>query len=98
MRKSELIDALQRIRPSLAHEGVAHLSIFGSRARGDNRPESDIDLLIDIAHPEAFSLLNLIGIEQMVTDQTGLVTNAVLSRGLDDAFRTTVERDAVRVF
>ena len=32
--------------------GVRHAALFGSRARGDNRPDSDIDIMIEI-DPEA---------------------------------------------
>jgi uncharacterized protein len=28
--------------------GVSHAALFGSRARGDNRPDSDIDIMIEI--------------------------------------------------
>ncbi len=37
-----------RAAPCFESEGVTHMALFGSRARGDNRPDSDVDLLIDI--------------------------------------------------
>ncbi len=32
---------------ALRKQGVAHAALFGSRARGDQRPESDTDIVID---------------------------------------------------
>ena len=45
-----LISDLKRLEPILRQEGVSGLTIFGSRARGDNH----VDLLIDVAAGERF--------------------------------------------
>ncbi len=39
--------ALKRIQQTLAAAGVDHAAIFGSTARGEDRPDSDIDIFID---------------------------------------------------
>lgn len=44
--------------------------MFGSVARGDDRPGSDIDLLVDF--PAGTSLLSVIGLEQALRDLLGL--------------------------
>lgn len=98
MRKSELIEALKELRPSLAAEGVRHLAIFGSRARGDERPTSDLDILVDVEPEASFSLLNLVGVEQIVAEGTGLTANAVTRRGLEEPLRGAIEKDLVPVF
>lgn len=98
MDRENLIRHLADLRPRFEAEGVKHLSVFGSRARGDNRPESDVDLLVDIDAKVRFSLLDLIGLEHLVTDTTGIVANAVVDRGLDEDFARLVSRDAIRVF
>ena len=98
MQKAELIEALKGLRPSLAAEGVRHLAIFGSRARGDEHPTSDLDLLVDIEPDASFSLLNLVGVEQIVAEGTGLTANAVTRRGLETPLRESIEKDLVTVF
>ena len=45
MKTAEITQALQRTAPALRAYGVEHLAIFGSRARGDAKPDSDLDVL-----------------------------------------------------
>ena len=47
--KKECISILQEYLPRIQSEfGVTGLCLFGSMARGDNRPDSDVDLLVDM--------------------------------------------------
>ena len=52
MNGQEIIAKLRENEPALRARGVSHAALFGSRARGDNRPDSDIDIMIEI-DPEA---------------------------------------------
>ncbi len=51
---------------SLRAEGVAKLAIFGSRSRGDDRADSDLDVLIEVDPDASFSLLDLSGVALIV--------------------------------
>ncbi len=42
------LQALKSVRPELEQAGIRHAGVFGSTARGEALPESDIDVLIDI--------------------------------------------------
>lgn len=98
MDSQALIDRLRALRPKLAAAGVVHLAMFGSRARGDHRADSDLDLLIDVEAAERFSLLDLIGVQHTIGDELGLPVNAMMRRSLSDRFRSTVERDIRDIF
>jgi uncharacterized protein len=52
MDRQEIIARLRENEAALRSRGVAHAALFGSRARGDARPGSDTDILIEIG-PEA---------------------------------------------
>jgi len=98
MDRKEIIKLIEQVKPDLEAEGVTHLALFGSRARGNNRGDSDIDILIDVTPGSSFSLLNLVGVEHIVADATGLTSNAVLRRSLDEDFRKTIQTDIVEIF
>lgn len=97
--REQLLAQLRALRPALEDRGVAHMSMFGSRARGDNRPDSDVDLLVDIKHGRKFSLLDAIGVGHVVEDSLGVETNVVvLDRFAPTDFVRNLERDRVAVF
>lgn len=98
MQKHELIERLRQLRPDLAAEGVEHLYLYGSRARQDNRADSDVDLLVDFAPTLQPSILNLIGVEHIVGDDIGLVAHARPRDGLRDDFSARIAAEIIEVF
>jgi uncharacterized protein len=95
---NEVIEELKRLAPRLRAEGVTGLAIFGSRARGDHQPDSDLDVLIDVEQGRKFSLLDLIGVSHVIQDDLGIETNIVMARSMEDRFRNEIEPDVRPVF
>lgn len=98
MKTVEIVAKLESLRPKFEAEGVEHLAIFGSRARGDYTESSDLDLLIDAALSRKFSILNLVGVEHIAADSTGLPANAFMRRSLDASFKKSITSDIIEVF
>jgi hypothetical protein len=98
MTREEIIEAIRKNATAIKAAGVTRLDIFGSRARGDHRPDSDIDILIEVEPDASFSLLNLIGIEQIVEDATGLPVQAAMRRSLPSPFAQRIADDLIEVF
>jgi uncharacterized protein len=98
MTRDEIIAKVRETAPALRAEGVTKLAIFGSRARGDARPDSDLDVLIDIDPAARFSLLNLSGVGLMVEDATGLKTQVTTRCSLDDGMAQRIADDLIEVF
>ena len=48
MNSQEIIARLRENERALRARGVTHAAVFGSRARGDDRPDSDTDIMIEI--------------------------------------------------
>lgn len=98
MQRRQIVDKLLELRPALNAEGVIHVALFGSRARGDHNAASDLDLLLDVDAASRLSLLNLVGVEKLVEDAVGIRANAFMRRSLDADFRQSVDRDLIDVF
>lgn len=98
MNRDELIAKLRETVPALKAEGVTSLAIFGSRSRGDARPDSDLDVLVEVDPNAEFSLLDLVGVQHIVQDATGLETQATLRSDLDQRMAERIADDLVKVF
>ena len=98
MQQDVLVEKLMTVRPDLAAEGVTHVALFGSRARGDHSERSDLDLLLEVDPASRFSILNLVGVEHIVEKATGLRANAFMRRSLDDGFHNSIKNDLIEVF
>jgi uncharacterized protein len=98
MTREEIVAAIRGNSEAIKAAGVTGLAIFGSRARGDNRPDSDIDVLIEVEPDASFSILNLIGVEHIIQDATGLQTQATLRRSMPSRFAQRIADDIVEVF
>ncbi len=74
------------IEPILKENHVKYAGIFGSRARGDHRPDSDIDLLVGFNRP--MGLFAFLGLQNKLSEITGkkidLVTEKALSPYIKD--------------
>jgi len=88
---------LQRNRRALIEMAVRHdatnLRVFGSVARGDDTPTSDVDLLVDLG--SRVGLLGLITLEMEMEELLGVDVDLVPSSGLKPGLRDRVLADAI---
>lgn len=75
--------------------GVAVVGIFGSCVRGEQRQQSDIDLLADILRP--ISLFELVGAELYLNEILGEKVDLVPKRDVREELRETIFREAIAV-
>ena len=73
---------------------VRELSVFGSVARGEARPASDVDLLVDFQPDARIGLLDYAGLLNALTDVVGRKVDLVSKQGLKPTIRDDVLREA----
>lgn len=98
MTRDEIIAKLKETAPALRAEGVTRLAIFGSRARGDARDDSDLDVLIDVDDDRRFSGLDLVGVQHIIRNATGIETQAAMRRSIEPRFAQRIADDVIEVF
>lgn len=93
MRPSEVLAAQrQRILDIAAANGARQLRVFGSASRGQDRPDSDLDLLVDL--PAGTSLLRIVGLQLALEDALGVKVDLCTERELDPALKSRILAEA----
>ncbi len=79
----EIKRILHEQKPYLAKEyGVKILGVFGSYVRGDQRPDSDIDILIELERPPQISLIGVVELEDYLSDILDMKVDLAIRRNL----------------
>jgi uncharacterized protein len=98
MTRSEAISQLMKHADAIKAMGATSLYLFGSTARDEAKPESDLDLFIDYDPESQFSLLDLAGIKVFLDEELGIETDVTTRGGLHPMLKKKIERSAIRIF
>jgi uncharacterized protein len=98
MDRQEILDRLRQNEHALRERGVTHAALFGSRVRGDNRPDSDIDLLIDIDPETVQDIYAYVGLKNYIAELFSEPVDVVTRDALKPYVRPLAETDAVYAF
>jgi len=98
MRRDEAIAKLKQAEPQLRGFGVAALYLFGSHARDEARPDSDVDVFVEPASDEKFGFLEFMDAYHAIQEAVGENLDYGTRTGLHPLLRADIEREAIRIF
>ena len=98
MKRDEVLHKLREAEAALRAQGVAHAALFGSVARGEERPDSDIDIMVEIVADARMDLFRYVGIVQTIEELFPAPVDVANREGLKPFVRPSAERDAVYAF
>jgi predicted nucleotidyltransferase len=98
MRRDDVIRLLKEAEPELRARGVVSLALFGSTARDDAGPESDVDVLIELDMSRRPTLIDLSGVRLFIGDTLGREADLAIRNSLRPTYRANVEADAIPIF
>lgn len=98
MDRQEIIDVLRRHEGELQRKGVMHAGVFGSRARGEGRPDSDIDILIDLAPDTRLGVFDYVDLKDYIAGMFETRVDVATRQGLKPYLRQSVLDDLVHAF
>jgi uncharacterized protein len=98
MRRHDAIAALKGEAESVKALGATALYLFGSTARDGASVASDLDLFIDYDRGAHFSLVELVGIKQLLERRLGIQVDLTTRDSLDPLLRDRIEASAERIF
>jgi predicted nucleotidyltransferase len=101
MTRDEVLNRLRANEAELRRRGVAHAAVFGSLARGEARPDSDIDVLVRFDPGTPVTLWEYVDLKRRVARMLRGArrhVDVVDLDGMNRHVRPAAERDAVYAF
>jgi uncharacterized protein len=98
MKAKDALDTLRRSEGALRARGVVHAALFGSVARGENRPESDIDILVEFDPDAHVTVFDYVGVKDYIASLFAQPVDVIDREALKPHLRQPAVRDAVYAF
>jgi predicted nucleotidyltransferase len=98
MRRNEVLSKLKSAEPAIRALGASALYLYGSHARDEARPDSDVDVFIDKDPARRFGFDEFMAIYFKLQETLGTEIGYTTREGLVEFYRPDIEREAIRVF
>lgn len=84
-------DILERLSKLLKDRGAKKVAVFGSYVRGEEKPESDIDVIVEFSMRK--SLLDLVIIERELTEALGIKVDLLSEKSISPYMINAIKRE-----
>ncbi len=98
MKREQILATLRDHEQELRDRGVRHAALFGSVARDEAKPDSDIDILVEIEPDAPVGVFEYVGITQYLADLFPNRVDVANRKSLKALVRPGAERDAIYAF
>jgi predicted nucleotidyltransferase len=98
MNGPEILARLRENESALRARGVIHAALFGSHARGDNRPDSDIDIMIEVDPVARIGVYEYVALKDYIAELFDGPVDVVSREGLKPYVRPAATTDAIYAF
>ena len=98
MNSLEALETLRRSENALRARGVRRAALFGSVARGENRPGSDIDIMVEIDPEAHITVFDYVGLKEFIAGLFDSPVDVVSRDSLKPYIRPTATADAIYAF
>jgi uncharacterized protein len=98
MNSREALETLRSSEQALRARGVRRAALFGSVARGENRPGSDIDIMIEIDPEAHITVFDYVGLKEYIAGLFDSPVDVVSRDNLKPYIRPTATADAIYAF
>jgi predicted nucleotidyltransferase len=92
-RAEDVLAILRANEAELRAAGIRHLSVFGSVARGEAGPDSDVDLLVQLDREARVDLFQFIGLEERLSELLGRPVDLMAEPVEKHRLRVNIDRD-----
>ena len=86
----------EKITPILKEHDVSYCAIFGSFARGEEKGDSDIDLLVRFTEP--VGLFDFVGLEMALSESLGRKVDLVTEKAIHPLLKDNIYKDLQKIY
>jgi len=90
-QKDVIVNHLKSLKP-------LKIAVFGSYARGENKVDSDLDVLVHLNYSYPVSLLDIAHVSQNLSEALGISVDIVTEKSLSPYLRPYIEKDLIYIF
>lgn len=98
MNRHDILATLRENEAALRARGVTHVALFGSRARGDDRSDSDTDIMIEVDPEAHITVFDYVGLKEFIASLFDGPVDVVSREGLKPYVRPAATADALYAF
>ena len=95
MTRDDIIETLQEHMSEIRRYGVSHLAVFGSLARGEEKPDSDVDILVEFSVP--VGLFEFVRVQRYLGRLLGRTVDLATPDALRKEMRDAILQEATYV-
>jgi predicted nucleotidyltransferase len=98
MSRDEILARLRQFEPALRERGITHAALFGSAARGDNGPDSDIDIMVELDPQVILSVYEYVALKNYIAGLFRAPVDVVNRAGLKPVIGPAITAEALYAF
>lgn len=98
MNSPDAIAILRRSEPALRERGVRHAALFGSVARGNNRRDSDVDIMIEVDPEAGMTVFDYVSLKEYIAGLFDGPVDVVNRESLKSHIAPAATADAIYAF
>jgi predicted nucleotidyltransferase len=98
MDRQDVLATLRRSEPALRARGVRRVALFGSVARGEHRPGSDIDIMIEVEPKAEITVYDYVDLKEYIAGLFDGPVDVVSADALKPHLRPAATADAIYAF
>jgi uncharacterized protein len=98
MKLEQTLSTLRQAEAALRAKGVRHAALFGSITRGENRPDSDVDILIDFDPAAGITMFDYVAVSNDIASLFDGPVDVIDREALKPHLRKPLAKDLVYAF